>query len=134
MNKYENIVSILYVVAMCAIKLAILLQILRVFVPNRRMNKPLFYGCWVWISLILVFYTVDFCLELAQCVPREKIWNPFFKGGTCAQVPALYEATGVFNVVSDFAILLLPLPTIYQLQCGWKKKLAIGSVFATGFL
>nr|XP_023908640.1 satratoxin biosynthesis SC1 cluster protein 4-like [Quercus suber] len=118
---------------MGTIKLAILLQILRVFVPNRHVNYALFVGCWITIGFVVIFYTLDFCLELAQCTPREKIWNPFVQGGSCVQVPALYEATGIFNVISDFAILLLPLPTIYKLQCGWKKKIAIGGVFATGF-
>ncbi|MCJ1396234.1 hypothetical protein MMC18_009123 [Xylographa bjoerkii] len=42
-------------------------------------------------------------------------------------------ASGSLNVLSDFSILILPLPTIWRLQMSKKNKLAVTAVFAIGF-
>ncbi|KAL8832272.1 MAG: hypothetical protein Q9191_000371 [Dirinaria sp. TL-2023a] len=44
----------------------------------------------------------------------------------------LLYATGVFSVISDFAILVLPLQSIWKLRMPLRKKLLISMVFATG--
>ncbi len=54
--------------------------------------------------------------------------------GHCFEGDASYKASGVFNVLSDFAILVLPMPTLWNLQMSLRRKLLIMGVFATGFL
>ena len=55
------------------------------------------------------------------------------KGGHCFDDSASYKASGVFNVLSDFAILIVPMPTLWNLKCLKQKVLTTG-VFATGLL
>ena len=55
-------------------------------------------------------------------------------GGYCFDSSASYKASGVFNVLSDFAILIVPMPTLWNLQMSLKKKLLTMAVFATGLL
>lgn len=41
-------------------------------------------------------------------------------------------ASGVMNVISDFSILILPLPIIWRLQMSWAKKSRVFAVFGMG--
>lgn len=43
-------------------------------------------------------------------------------------------AGGAINVVSDFAILLLPMVLISRLHMPLRKKIGVSAIFATGFL
>lgn len=54
--------------------------------------------------------------------------------GRCFDGSASYKASGVFNVLSDFVMLILPMPVLWNLQMSLKKKLLTVGVFATGFL
>ena len=45
---------------------------------------------------------------------------------------AIFQANGIFNVISDFAILILPMPCLWKLRMPLKKKILVITVFATG--
>nr|POF14272.1 hypothetical protein CFP56_03296 [Quercus suber] len=113
---------------------AILIQILKIFAPRRQINQVLFFSCWAWIVVTVIFYTLDTALVIAQCSPREKIWNPFVSGHCITNGIGLYVAASIFNVISDILILVLPLPAIYRLHMKPKKKLLISGLFTTGGL
>jgi hypothetical protein len=40
--------------------------------------------------------------------------------------------TGIFNVISDVYILLLPIPMIWKLQTNFKRKMQLLAVFSVG--
>jgi hypothetical protein len=86
----------------------------------------------IWSDLI--FYTIDTVLEIWSCHPREFIWNKLILDGKCFNVSALMISTGGINVLSDFAILLLPIISTAKLQMPLKKKIAVMCVFGTGLL
>ncbi len=44
------------------------------------------------------------------------------------------DVQAVFNVVSDFYLLLLPIPVVWKLPLSTKKKIGVCGIFATGFL
>ena len=69
-----------------------------------------------------------------MCNPREKLWNPLITDGHCFNSGTDFESSGIFNVISDFAILILPMPCLWKLQMPLRKKLLVMGVFATGFL
>ena len=119
---------------MAFIKVAILLQYLRIFVPNRRGNLVLYCTIMITMGLVIAFYVIITAFTIAQCVPREKIWNPLMPGGFCFSSEGIFGATGVFNVISDFTLLLIPIWSIWQLQMKKSRKIAITAVFATGLL
>lgn len=118
---------------MALIKVAILLQYLRIFVPHRNGNLPLFVAIHVVMWCIILFYFVDTIFEIIMCIPREKIWNLLMPEGHCFNAHAAYMATGIFNVISDFAVLILPMGPIWRLQLPLRKKIMMLAVFATGF-
>ena len=119
---------------MTFVKLSILLQYLRVFVPLRREDLPLFTAIHACIWITILFYLAEVVFLVFLCTPREKIWHPWITTGHCFSNVALYQASGIFNVLSDFAILFLPMATIWKLHMSLGKRLLTMGVFATGFL
>ena len=73
--------------------------------PSRKGNLPLFTAINACIWSLVIFYLVDTLFLIFMCSPREKIWNPLMHTGHCFNAGSSYKASGVFNVLSDFAIL-----------------------------
>lgn len=95
---------------------------------------PLFVTIHLLIWSNFIFYLIDTIFSIIMCSPREKIWNLLMTDGHCFDGNALFMASGIFNVLSDFAILLLPAIPIWRLQMPLKRKMMIGLVFWTGLL
>ncbi|KAK7699612.1 hypothetical protein SLS64_011566 [Diaporthe eres] len=110
-----------------SIKLCILLGYLRVFKTDRGTN----WGIWIGLATCSIFYIVTFFIDVFRCKPVEAAWNPAVNG-TCLSYAAFPWATGVFNVVSDFYILLLPLPIIFKMHMPLARRLRIASIFGLG--
>lgn len=92
----------------------------------------MFISIQICIWSILLFYFVDFFFNIFQCHPREFIWKKLGTTGYCYSREVIDKASGLFNVVSDFAILILPISSIWRLQMCLRKKLLISGVFAVG--
>lgn len=132
-NQYANIVEILYGPTIFTVKFSILIQYLRVFVPSRVGNMPMYIGIHIVLWSNFIFYSIETFIEIFSCTPRARAWNKFHTGH-CLDVNAAIIATAAFNVISDFAILLLPMYSIWQLQLPKKRKVGICALFGTGLL
>lgn len=86
----------------------------------------------IWTSLVFYFTTTVIYIDL--CSPRSKIYNPAMKTGHCYDTSVTFKATGIFSVISDFAILILPLQSIWKLRMPLRRKVLISMIFATGIL
>ena len=51
---------------------------------------------------------------------------------TCLSAGNILIAFGWFNIFSDLALLVLPMPLIWNLQLPWKKKIGVAVIFVTG--
>ncbi|MCJ1357428.1 MAG: hypothetical protein MMC33_007424 [Icmadophila ericetorum] len=114
-------------------KASILLQYLKIFVPQGRYRSPMLYAIHITLWLTISFYFAIMVVEIFACTPREKIWNPLVVG-RCVNPTAILIAAASSNVATDFAILVLPMYTLLHLQMPRKRKLGILAVFATGAL
>lgn len=116
------------------LKAAILLNWVHIFVPTGVRNSMF------WISHILIwtnilFYGIGTVVEIFQCTPREKIWNPLFVGGSCPiDMDKHMLASGVINLISDIIILILPQRIIWGLNVTRQRKIQISVLFAIGLL
>ena len=82
----------------------------------------LFVTIQVIMWSIIFFYTGFTIVGINMCTPREKIWNKLITTGHCLSVNAAFMTTGIFNVVSDFSILILPMFPIWKLKLPPRKK------------
>ena len=111
------------------VRLSITLQFLRVFAP-RRTVRILFF---ILLGSNCGFYIAGMLVEIFQCNPRIKIWYPLVPG-TCINQLALQLTSGVFNTISDFAILIIPIYAVWELELRTKTKMRLIAVFGTGLL
>lgn len=114
------------------IKLSILLQYLRVFTPLR-INKPMYICIHVVLWMNLLCYFINTICQLVACTPRAYFWNKLLVGH-CLPLNSGLIYLSAFNIISDVAMLILPMASIWKLQLKKKKKLAISAAFGTGLL
>lgn len=113
------------------IKLAIVLRYLRIFAPDRVVNPFVYHGSWLIISACAIFYTVTTLLYLSECVATKV---PHGSAQPPVDLRGVVMSTAVFNTVSDLAVFLLPVRTIWTLQISINKKMAISVIFSTALL
>ena len=130
--QYLRVESAIYAVTVFLLKLSILLQYLRTFVPLSTRNA-MFWACHVLLWLNFVFYFIIFFLTIFVCMPIRKSWVSWIKG-YCLDISKLFIAVSVINTVSDFSILILPQCVIWNLQISTKKRIRISAAFLPGLL
>lgn len=67
------------------------------------------------------------------CQPIAYNWDTTI-GGHCGNSQLMWYITGIFNILTDLMVLLLPMPYIYDLQLPLYKKLALMCTFGIGLL
>ncbi|ORY19191.1 hypothetical protein BCR34DRAFT_207628 [Clohesyomyces aquaticus] len=125
---YANVAEILYPPLMFAAKLAVLLQIQRIFTVHKK--TFIYWAALILIAANFITYITIFFIFIFACHPREKIWMSHI-AGQCLDVNGAIIATGAMNLVSDITILFLPLIGIMDLQMPSKRKIGVAAVFGT---
>ena len=123
--------EIFYCAIVIPLKVALLLQYMRIFVPTRRGMIYVAIHVLIWSNVVMYLFLV-FWLTFA-CIPREKIWNPAVPG-KCLNPKANSVFSASWNMVSDFTILFLPIYSIWKLQMPVKRKAGVSAVFVVGLL
>lgn len=74
-----------------------------------------------------------FFATLFECSPIEKGWNQLTPG-QCLPAKVLPYCSGAINVVTDFYLLILPIPCIWGLNLRLGRKLRALALFGLGIL
>lgn len=68
-----------------------------------------------------------------NCVPIAKFWDRSIQG-YCLSFEALWFFNASMNILTDLALLTMPMPLLSQLQLPRMQKIALVGVFAIGGL
>lgn len=128
--QWFNATSIVYGAVILLTKLSILLLYRRVFVATS--GTFLDWLLRGFMAILILFYFSTDIVKIWECLPRESIWNKSVKG-TCVNVSALLNTSGLFNTITDVMILLIPVKSVWSLQMDLQRKLGIMAVFTVGF-
>ncbi len=112
-------------------KLSILLQIRRLFKASVKDRFRIALDIIIWLNAL--FYFADTVVEIFQCVPRSKIFDPQIPG-RCVNISDAIIVTACINIASDISIFVLPLVRIWRLQMPLSKKVGVSAIFAFGLL
>ncbi len=108
-------------------KLVLLLFYFRIF------SNPRFkLAVWAVAIFVIAWCPAVFFTDLFQCSPVALAWDKSIEGGRCINVQAFFRYIVISNVMSDIAVLVLPLPVIWYLQMSIRQKLALTGVFLLG--
>jgi hypothetical protein len=126
-----NTIVFVYIPAIAFTKLSILLQMIRIFIPISRTKS--WWAMLAFITFNMLYYLADFIAQFVACFPRSKTMGD--------EVPGMCKIwirhtifTGVFNVISDYTMLILPIFWITRLQLTTGKKVVACAVFTVGVL
>lgn len=123
--------ELLYRIAIIPTKTFILLRQINVFIP---MKNKVYYLAYSLLWLNAIQYCIIFFLFTFLCRPVSRIWEGSLVPGKCLDQKALILSGSRLNVLSDFAILALPMGSVWRLKLPTGKKIRISAVFAVGSL
>lgn len=87
----------------------------------------------VLIMCCVAWFIAIFLLDIFQCSPVQRQWDRMLPG-TCVNDRLSFVTNGIFNIIIDFATLLLPMPVIWKLHRSWQDRIALMGIFALGGL
>ena len=97
------------------------------------MNRTFNYCLWVVAIFVASYSIVQAVAAIFQCMPIDSNWV-VGKPHHCINTDLGVTIIASFNVVTDFALLILPLPMLYKLQKPLKERLRIMFMFILGGL
>ena len=126
--KSSTVGACIYNFNILTVKLSFLYFYRRLFPQSSFKVALLAIGAFIISSSVAFLF-----LDILQCVPPASQWEPAVKG-KCVNFTAVVLAAGVINVVTDFAILLLPMPVLWNLKVSGARKRMIICTFMLGGL
>ncbi|KAL8788760.1 MAG: hypothetical protein Q9195_007167 [Heterodermia aff. obscurata] len=83
------------------------------------------------ITLVSAWFLAFFFTLALQCAPISVLWTSLFPTN-CINIQPVAYTNSVTDFVFDLFILAMPLPLLLNLKLDWRKKCAVGGMFALG--
>ncbi|EED23821.1 conserved hypothetical protein [Talaromyces stipitatus ATCC 10500] len=109
-------------------------SVLALYLRNFRIIQWMRVSCWILLVVLFLFYGSNIAIAAVYCIPRNgEAWDSTaFE--RCASPITSTVVIGVFAVVADLIIFMMPLPIIFRLRLTQQKKIGLGIVFSVGLL
>jgi hypothetical protein len=117
----------LYLLSVALPKLCILTFYLRVFV-----NKGTRILVYVLAGVIISTFVAGGLTGTLGCQPLAFFWDPTIEGGHCININAFFRWISLPNILTDMAMLIMPLPTVWKLHLSMNRKIGLTVTFLTG--
>lgn len=124
------VAMVIFLSAITFAKVSVLLFYARIFTTNSAwFKRALWITGFLCVSYLVVFVLVD----VLGCLPLQKFWFRQ-KPGHCIDMYSMFLVCGLYDVVLDLIILILPLPMMWRLHIGRGRKISIFFAFICGYL
>ncbi|MCJ1459191.1 hypothetical protein MMC28_009568 [Mycoblastus sanguinarius] len=84
-------------------------------------------------AIVVAWYIAIQVTAIVQCLPIRYYWQRTGQG-YCIHLIRFNIALASINLVTDVAVLILPIPAIWRLQLPKSKKIGLSAVFLAGLL
>src|ERR1051326_6562757 len=104
---------IAYIFALTTTKFSILLQCKRIFSSSKRMRIAIYI-----VGGIILAWCIEALLTcIFMCSPIRAFWDLTIQATSkCINGYALWYTNAAINIVTDLAVALLPLPSVWKLR------------------
>ena len=119
----------LWVLSLSCTKISILFLYLRIF-PVRW----LIISSYTTMSIIVAWTIATILAGCLICRPFAYNWDKTIVGGYCGNQVSSFTATGIINLITDVAVIVLPMSSLYKLQMALYKKITLIAVFGLGIV
>lgn len=128
-DQYFWLSSVIYGPVILSIKLSILLLYRRLLVIMR------YSLLWFLVNglgaFCILYYLINTFVRIFACIPMRKSWD-LSAPGHCLNHNVNIVISGVFNILSDVAILAIPIIASFNLRVKWKKKCRVCGLLSFG--
>ncbi|KAH7121301.1 hypothetical protein B0J11DRAFT_491377 [Dendryphion nanum] len=109
-------------------KIAILYMFLRIFI------QPLYrYASFTLMAIQAGALIATIITSCTVCTPIQYLWDPLsYPDGHCIDLNAFWRWANFPQILTDVAILILPLPALWQLNLSKRDKVGVVITFCTG--
>lgn len=122
-------IEFLYATCLGCTKISLVITMMRVFFVRKFQ-----IAAWAVITMCFMWMLFTILIGLFICWPVPMNWNANTEGGRCGDQMTAFAAVGVVDLVTDLAIIILPVPMSLSLQLKWRHKMALLVVFGAGIL
>ncbi|PMD44761.1 MFS general substrate transporter [Hyaloscypha variabilis F] len=131
LRKSEYAFTILYNPALMATKTSILIFYLRL---SRNTQKLLRVASYVTLAIVNIAGVVLTFLNAFQCSPVKAAYDitQTNSNSTCISIVTLYLCSAPVNIITDLAILVLPIPVLTGMRLPQRQKTVLVVTFALG--
>jgi fucose permease len=112
-----------------ATKTSILIFYLRL---SRNTEQVLRLASWAVLTVVNVAGTVLTLLNIFQCRPVQAAFDKYSEGAKCIPLLTEFICSAPVNIVTDLAILALPLPVLTGMRLPFRQKIILVATFALG--
>ncbi|CZT52014.1 uncharacterized protein RSE6_13247 [Rhynchosporium secalis] len=118
-----------YAVANALTKLSIIASCLRIFL------NP-FFRSFMWFMVVVVtLQGIASCFTIIfECDPAPSSWDWTVKRKSCIDIQGFFVSISIFNVLTDFAILVAPAFCFWKIQMARKKKVELIALYSIGLV
>ncbi|OCL06638.1 hypothetical protein AOQ84DRAFT_343030 [Glonium stellatum] len=118
----------LFVLASSCVKMSILVSYLRI-APRGSLFQRL---VWATFAIVVAAMVIFFILLWTQCIPISSYWDLFASHRDCMPEGPPLIAQTVINVITDFMIYVLPMPTLFYLTLPSSQRIGLMVLFGIG--
>ncbi|KAI0540514.1 fucose permease [Xylaria digitata] len=129
LRRSEYVFTVLYNPALMAFKTSILVFYLRL---SKNTQKVLRLVSWAVLIIVNLAGTVLTLLNIFQCHPVQAAFNLTDPPGRCIPLLTEFICSAPVNIVTDLAILALPLPVLTSMRLPPRQKIILIITFALG--
>lgn len=81
--------------------------------------------------LLVLYYIATVIAKIWECIPLSRAWDQSVPG-SCIDVLMLVNVDGIFNLVTDFIMVIMPLRVVWNLNMKVMKKAYVVLAFTFG--
>ncbi|EOA82009.1 hypothetical protein ACJQWK_05362 [Exserohilum turcicum] len=118
----------LFVLASSTVKMSILVSYFRI-APEKSTFRKL---VWATFALVFAAFVVFLVALWVQCIPISSYWRLNADHRDCIPEGPPLVVQSVLNVVTDFMIYALPIPTLFSLSLPWSQRIGLAVLFSVG--
>ncbi|KAJ8118631.1 hypothetical protein OPT61_g445 [Boeremia exigua] len=118
----------LFVLASSTVKMSILVSYFRI-APEKSLFRKLVWGTF---ALVFTAFVVFLVALWVQCIPISSYWKLTADHRDCIPEGPPLMVQSILNVVTDFMIYALPIPTLFSLSLPWNQRIGLVILFSVG--
>lgn len=117
----------MYFLSITFAKLSMLCLFLRIFV--RKWERIAYYTL---MAVVISTAVAGIMANFLQCIPLHYVWDGPQNGEHCFNQNVYWRWSPFPNILTDAAMIVLPIPSLYKLHLSWRNKAGILFTFLLG--